>query len=181
MLEIEYPMDLNLIKSRLDNQFYRRTTAIQVVSFRLQRNLLHLSFRCNCLVLTTYTTDSEWCMFLFLYKPCYTRVSNNVFLFVRYFATMRFASTFLQFHVRFIAINAFYCYMILSFYVRYIVTHAECYMFLVVLFPRHYQQRVVPQYICCSLMCATLPPTRNVTTGRRPTSSRTPGLSPISS
>ena len=29
MLEIEYPMDFTLIKSRLDNQFYRRSTAIQ--------------------------------------------------------------------------------------------------------------------------------------------------------
>jgi len=29
MLEIEYPMDFNLIKSRLDNQFYRRITAAQ--------------------------------------------------------------------------------------------------------------------------------------------------------
>eukprot|EP00092_Neocalanus_flemingeri_P004293 GFUD01004614.1.p1 GENE.GFUD01004614.1~~GFUD01004614.1.p1 ORF type:complete len:2283 (-),score=565.95 GFUD01004614.1:61-6909(-) len=29
MLEIEYPMDFSLIKSRLDNQFYRRSTAAQ--------------------------------------------------------------------------------------------------------------------------------------------------------
>ena len=29
MLEIEYPMDFSLIKSRLDNQFYRRLTAVQ--------------------------------------------------------------------------------------------------------------------------------------------------------
>ena len=29
MLEIEYPMDFSLIKSRLDNQFYRRSTAVQ--------------------------------------------------------------------------------------------------------------------------------------------------------
>jgi len=29
MLEIEYPMDFSLVKSRLDNQFYRRVTAIQ--------------------------------------------------------------------------------------------------------------------------------------------------------
>ena len=29
MLEIEYPMDFSLIKSRLDNHFYRRLTAVQ--------------------------------------------------------------------------------------------------------------------------------------------------------
>ena len=29
MLEIEYPMDFSLIKNRLDNNFYRRSTAIQ--------------------------------------------------------------------------------------------------------------------------------------------------------
>ena len=143
MLEIEYPMDLNLIKSRLDNQFYRRTTAIQVVSFRLQRNLLHLSFRCNSFVLTTYTTDSEWCMFLFLYKPCYTRVSNNVFLFVRYFATN--ALCFNIFTIS-CSLHCHQCVLLLHDFVVLCALHC-------------YTRGML--YVSCSLISETLPTTRS--------------------